>query len=70
MSSLIPYLLAPIVFSLTPPIADTLPERVISPVMAISFSILLSRARDRRVEVMATPADGPSFPISISGKLR
>jgi len=30
----------------------------------------LSKANDTSAEVMAIPAEGPSFPISISGKLR
>ena len=60
-----PYRLAPIVFYLTPPIAPTFPERLIYPVIPISCLIGLFRARDTRVEVIAIPAEGPSFPISI-----
>lgn len=65
-----PYLLAPIVFYLTPPMADTLPESVIYPVMAIYLMAGLFNAKETRVHVMATPADGPSLPISISGKFK
>lgn len=59
----IPSLLAPIVFYLTPPIADTLPDNVIYPVIAISLMEGLFSASETKVHVMATPADGPSFPI-------
>jgi hypothetical protein len=66
----IPSLLAPIVFSFTPPMADTFPDNVIYPVMAISRVDGLLRARETNEQVMATPADGPSLPISISGKFK
>ena len=60
---MIPYLLAPIVFYFTPPIADTLPDKVIYPVMAISRNAGLFKANEIKVDVIAIPADGPSFPI-------
>jgi hypothetical protein len=62
--------LAPIVFSLTPPIAPTLPDNVIYPVIPIYSFIGLFKAKDMKVDVIAIPADGPSFPISISGKFK
>lgn len=65
-----PYLFAPIVFSLTPPIAETFPDKVISPVIAIYLAADLFSAKETKVQVIATPAEGPSFPIYISGKLR
>jgi len=55
--------LAPIVFSLTPPIAVTRPDNVIYPVIAISRVDGLLRASDINEQVIAAPADGPSFPI-------
>lgn len=58
-----PSLLAPIVFSLTPPIGLTLPARVIYPVIAISLFMVLLRASEIKAEVMAMPAEGPSLPI-------
>lgn len=70
MSFLMPYLLAPIVFSLTPPMAPTFPDNVISPVIPIYCFIGLSKAKDTRAEVIAIPAEGPSFPISIYGKFK
>jgi hypothetical protein len=59
----IPYLFAPIVFYFTPPIGETLPERVIYPVIAIYLIIGLFKARETKVQVIATPAEGPSLPI-------
>lgn len=50
--------------------ADTFPDNVIYPVMAISRVDGLLRARETNEQVMATPADGPSLPISISGKFK
>ena len=58
-----PSLFAPIVFYFTPPIAETFPDRVISPVIAISLWAGLLSASDTKVQVIATPADGPSLPI-------
>jgi hypothetical protein len=55
---------------LTPPIAPTLPDKVISPVIPIYCFIGLSKAKEIRADVIAQPAEGPSFPIYISGKLR
>jgi len=60
---LIPSLLAPIVFYFTPPIAETFPDKVISPVIAIYLTACFFRANETRVQVIATPAEGPSFPI-------
>lgn len=53
------------VFSLTPPMAETFPESVISPVIAISLTAGLPNAKETNVQVIATPAEGPSLPISI-----
>ena len=44
-----------------PPIYKTLPVKEISPVIANSFSIGLLRAKEIKEQVIATPADGPSF---------
>lgn len=55
--------MAPIVFYFTPPIADTFPDKVIYPVIAISRIEGLFRARETNAHVIATPADGPSLPI-------
>lgn len=63
MRWVIPYLLAPIVFYLTPPIADTFPDSWISPVIAIYFIAGLFNANDTREHVIAAPAEGPSLPI-------
>jgi len=57
----IPARCAPNTFSLIPPIGNTLPRNVISPVIAMS-----SRAgRPVKIDAIAvntvTPADGPSF---------
>jgi len=53
------------VFSFTPPIGFTLPDSVISPVMAISLTRGVFVAKEMKAEVIAIPADGPSLPISI-----
>lgn len=58
------------VFSLTPPIAPIFPEREISPVIATSLIAGFPRASDTKEQVIAAPAEGPSFPIYIYGKLR
>ncbi len=50
--------------------APTFPESVIYPVMPISCFIGLFRASEIRADVIAQPAEGPSLPISISGKFR
>ena len=50
--------------------AETFPDKVISPVIPIYFFIGLSKAKDKRVDVIAAPAEGPSFPMSISGKFK
>jgi hypothetical protein len=63
ISFFIPYLFAPIVFYFTPPIAPTFPESVIYPVIPIYCCIGLSKANDTRADVIAIPAEGPSFPI-------
>ena len=57
----IPSLLAPKTFYLTPPIFETWPERLISPVIATDLLAGLSRAREIKVEVIAIPAEGPYF---------
>lgn len=58
-----PYLFAPIVFYFTPPIAVTLPDSVISPVIAIYLTEGLFNAKDTKEQVIAAPAEGPSLPI-------
>jgi hypothetical protein len=55
---------------LTPPIGETCPESVIYPVIAIYFIEGLFKASEINEQVIATPADGPSFPISIYGKFK
>jgi hypothetical protein len=65
-----PYLLAPIVFYLTPPMAPTFPDKFIYPVIPIYSFIGFPNARDINVEVIAQPAEGPSLPIYISGKFK
>ena len=65
-----PYLLAPIVFYFTPPIAETFPDNIIYPVIAISLEAGVLRASETKVQVIATPADGPSLPIYIYGKFK
>ena len=62
--------MAPIVFYFTPPIADTFPDKVIYPVIAISRIEGLFKARETNAHVIATPADGPSLPIYIYGKFK
>ena len=67
-SGMMPERYAASVFSLRPPIARTLPRRVISPVIAISrFTGMLPSALTIAVTIV-TPADGPSFGIAPSGK--
>lgn len=70
ISFFMPYRFAPIVFYLTPPIAPAFPESVIQPVMPIQCFIGLFRASEIRADVIAQPAEGPSLPISISGKFK
>ena len=58
---------AAMIFSFNPPIANTLPVKVISPVIAIELSTLLFNRALRRAVVRVTPALGPSLGIAPSG---
>ena len=63
----IPALLAARLFSFIPPTGSTLPLRVISPVIAVSFLTgTLARAEITAV-AMVMPADGPSLGMAPSG---
>eukprot|EP00732_Lithocolla_globosa_P001898 Lithocolla_globosa_v1_NODE_1085_length_2885_cov_18.564311.p2 type:complete len:126 gc:universal NODE_1085_length_2885_cov_18.564311:2727-2350(-) len=67
---LILLLFAAIVFSFIPPIFNTFPVSVSSPVMARSGRDGLFIASDKRAVVMVTPAEGPSFEVAPSGTCR
>mmetsp|Transcript_96237 Transcript_96237/g.206554 ORF Transcript_96237/g.206554 Transcript_96237/m.206554 type:complete len:229 (+) Transcript_96237:406-1092(+) len=58
---------AAIAFSLMPPTRSTLPVNVSSPVIAKSFFTGRSSAMLSNAEVIATPAEGPSFGVAPSG---
>ena len=60
-------LLAAINFSFKPPIDNTLPVSVISPVIAKLFFTGLSKRRDSRAVTIVIPAEGPSFGVAPSG---
>ena len=63
----IPILCAAKHFSLTPPIGNTLPVNVTSPVIAtLPFTFLLDNA-DTNAVTIVTPADGPSLGTAPSG---
>ena len=64
---LIPYLIAANNFSFNPPIGKTLPLRVISPVIAISFLTLISVKADISEVNIVIPALGPSLGTAPSG---
>jgi hypothetical protein len=51
-----------------PPIGRTFPVSDISPVIAISFTNGLFKAKEINEDVIAHPADGPSLGILPSGK--
>ncbi|KAH3670744.1 hypothetical protein OGAPHI_001260 [Ogataea philodendri] len=67
---LTPDRLAARVFSFRPPIRRTRPVNVSSPVIATSGSKGRFRASDRNDDVIATPAEGPSFGVAPSGKCK
>ena len=54
-------------FSRTPPMGNTLPVRVISPVIARLLSTGLLSAREMRDVTIVMPAEGPSFGVAPSG---
>ena len=54
-------------FSFSPPIGNTRPRRVISPVMAISRRTGMPVRMETMVVAMAMPADGPSLGVAPSG---
>ena len=54
-------------FSLSPPMANTSPRRVISPVIATSARTGIPVNAETSAVVMATPAEGPSFGVAPSG---
>ena len=58
---------APRIFSLSPPIGRTRPERVISPVMARSWRTGRPERTDTTAEAMVTPAEGPSLGMAPAG---
>ena len=64
---LIPPRLAASNFSFKPPIFNTWPLKVISPVIATSDLTGISVKADIRAVVMPTPALGPSFGVAPSG---
>jgi hypothetical protein len=53
---------------LIPPTGNTLPVRVISPVIAMLLLTLSPVRRDTMAVVMAIPAEGPSFGVAPAGK--
>jgi hypothetical protein len=63
-----PHSKAPSNFSLIPPTGNTLPVRVISPVIAMLLLTLSPVRRDTMAVVMAIPAEGPSFGVAPAGK--
>ena len=52
-------------FSLNPPIGNTLPFKVISPVIAISLLIFLLRSKLSIEVVSVIPAEGPFLGIAV-----
>ena len=54
-------------FSLNPPIGRALPLKVTSPVRAISGGTGVLLKAEMMAQVMAAPADGPSFGTAPSG---
>ena len=55
-------------FSFRPPMGNTSPRKVISPVMATSERIGIPVNTETKAVVMAMPADGPSLGVAPSGK--
>ena len=64
---LIPPLLAANNFSFKPPIGNTLPLRVISPVIPTDFLTFISVIAETILVTIATPAEGPSLVVAPSG---
>src|SRR5436853_496070 len=58
---------APSTFSLTPPIGNTRPRSVISPVMARSWRAARRDSAETSAVAMVTPAEGPSFGMAPAG---
>lgn len=67
ITSFNPSLLEANIFSLIPPIFNTLPLKDISPVIPTFYLIGVYKANDTSAEVMAIPADGPSLGTAPSG---
>src|SRR6202521_5998299 len=67
MTSLMPARRAARTFSLTPPIGRTRPDRVISPVIAISPRTGRPVSTEAIAVASETPADGPSFGMAPEG---
>ncbi|AAO36844.1 membrane-associated protein [Clostridium tetani E88] len=63
----IPALYAANVFSFNPPIANTSPVNVISPVIATLCLTFLELKAETMAVIIVTPADGPSFGTAPSG---
>ena len=55
-------------FSLRPPIGNTRPRNVISPVIARSARTLRPVKADTIANVIVIPAEGPSFGVAPSGR--
>ena len=64
---LIPARCAPSTFSFRPPIGNTLPRSVISPVMATSWRTGRPVISDASAVAMVTPAEGPSLGTAPAG---
>ena len=64
----IPDLIAAKVFSLTPPIGQTLPVRVTSPVIANESGTLTPVSKETILVTIAIPAEGPSLGTAPAGK--
>ena len=66
-TSFIPARFAASIFSLIPPTGNTLPRKVISPVIARNGFTLRFVNDEANAVSMVTPAEGPSFGIAPSG---
>jgi hypothetical protein len=55
-------------FSLIPPTGNTLPLKVIYPVIAKCYLGGILRSREAMHVTIVTPAEGPSFLVAPSGK--
>ena len=69
-TNLTPAFFAPCNFSSNPPISVTSPFKLISPVIAISFLILLLVKIEYKTTVKAVPALGPSLGTAPSGQCK